>query len=199
MRKVIYSMMVSIDGFIEGPDPELDWGTVDEELHRFANDQAREASAFLYGRGVYEVMAGYWPTAGSGPSVPDYEVEFARIWNEKPKLVFSRTLDRVGWNSRLIREADIAEEVRKLKEKPGKDLALAGANLAATFMRLGLIDEYRPIVHPVVLGGGKPFFPPVDQPLNLRLVETHAFGSGVVYLRYLPRAVDQPLKTASEK
>jgi dihydrofolate reductase len=79
MRKVIYSMMVSLDGFIEGPDPELDWGVVDEELHRFANEQSREASAFLYGRRIYEVMAGYWSTAATGPSVPDYEVEYARI------------------------------------------------------------------------------------------------------------------------
>lgn len=186
MKKVIYSMMVSADGFIEGPDPDLDWGIVDEELHRFANDQAREASAFLYGRRLYEVMADYWSTADTRPSVPDYEVDFARIWNEKPKLVFSKTLEKVGWNSRLIRD-DIVAAVTKLKQQPGKDLALAGANLAATFAQLDLIDEYRPIVHPVLLGGGKPFFPSLDKPLNLELVETRKFASGVVYLRYQPR------------
>jgi dihydrofolate reductase len=180
-------MMVSLDGFIEGPDPDLDWALIDEELHRFANEQAREAGAFLYGRRLYDTMAGYWPTANTGPSVPDYEVEFARIWNEKPKLVFSRTLEKVGWNSRLIRD-DIAGQVTRLKQRPGGDLALGGADLAATFLQLGLIDEYRPIVHPVVLGGGKPFFPPLDQPLKLRLLETRKFASGVVYLRYEPAA-----------
>ncbi len=183
-------MMVSLDGFIEGPDPDLDWGIVDEELHRFANDQARDASAFLYGRKVYETMAGFWATADSGPSVPDFEVEFARIWNQKPKLVFSRSLAEVGWNSRLIRD-DIAGEVAKLKNQPGNELALAGADLAATFLQLGLIDEFRPIVHPVILGGGKPFLPPLGQPLNLKLAETRTFGSGVIYLRYLKTASDR--------
>jgi dihydrofolate reductase len=183
MRKVIYSMGVSLDGFVEGPNRELDWSTPDEELHKFWNDQAREIGTFLYGRRLYELMAEYWPTADEDPSAPDYVVEFARIWRDKPKVVFSTTLQKVDWNSRLVRD-NIAEEVTKLKSQPGKDLEVGGPTLASTFMQLGLIDEYRPVIHPFVLGGGTPFFPAVDHAISLRLVETRTFGSGVVYLHY---------------
>jgi len=183
MRKVIYSMMVSLDGFVEGPNQELDWSAPDQELHEFANDEAREAGAFLYGRRLYELMAEYWPTADENPSAPAYEAEFARIWRDKPKIVVSKTLDDVEWNSTLIRD-NVAEEVTKLKQQPGGDLALGGANLASSLMELGLIDEYRLLVHPIVLGSGAPFFPPLDSPIDLSLVETRTFGSGVVYLRY---------------
>jgi dihydrofolate reductase len=183
MRMVIYSMGVSLDGFIEGPNRELDWSTPDEELHRFWNDQARETGIFLYGRRLYELMADFWPTADADPSAPEYVVEFARIWRDMPKIVFSTTLDKVDWNSRLVRD-NITEEVAKLKAQPGKDMTVGGPTLASTFMRLGLIDEYRPVVHPVVLGGGTPFFPALDDRVGLRLVETRTFGSGVVYLRY---------------
>ncbi len=183
MRKVIYSMMVSLDGFIEGPNRELDWHIIDEELHTFVNDQQRAMGAFLYGRRLYEIMVDYWPTADTNPSAPGYEVEFARIWKNMPKIVFSKTLDTVEWNSRLVRD-NIAEEVTKLKAQPGNDLTLGGATLASTFMRLGLIDEYQLFVHPVVLGSGTPFFPALDDKIHLRLIETRTFGSGVVYLRY---------------
>ncbi|HYT78532.1 MAG TPA: dihydrofolate reductase family protein [Actinomycetota bacterium] len=183
MRKVIYSMNVSLDGFIEGPNRELDWSTPDEELHRFWNDQAREMGTFLYGRRLYELMAEYWPTADANPSAPEHVVEFARIWRDMPKIVFSTTLEKVDWNSRLVRD-NIAEEVTKLKAQPGTDMDVGGPTLASSFMRLGLIDEYRLVVHPVVLGGGTPFFPALDNTINLRLVETRTFGSGVVYLRY---------------
>lgn len=186
MGKVIYSMMVSLDGFVEGPNKEIDWVMIDEELHTFANDEAREMGAFLYGRRLYEVMASYWPTADADPSIPDYMVEFARIWKEKPKIVFSRTLDKVEWNSRLVR-GDVAAEVAKLKEQPDMDLSVGGATLASTFIQLGLVDEYRLLVHPVVLGRGTPYFPAVDHPIALRLLETRRFGSGVVYLRLARR------------
>ncbi|HEV8456251.1 MAG TPA: dihydrofolate reductase family protein [Gemmatimonadales bacterium] len=155
----------------------------DEELHRFWNDQAREIDAFLYGRRLYELMSDFWPTADADPSAPDYVVEFARIWRDEPKVVFSTTLERVDWNSRLVRD-NIAEEVTKLKAQPGKDMNVGGPTLASTLMRLGLVDEFRPVVHPVVLGGGTPFFPALDNRIGLRLVETRTFGSGVVYLRY---------------
>jgi len=183
LRKVIYSMSVSLDGFIETPNRELDWVIVDEEFHSFANDQAREMGAFLYGRRLYEVMASYWPTADTNPATPAYVVEFARIWRDKPKIVFSKTLKKVEWNSRLVRK-DIAEEITKLKAQPGQDLGLGGANIASTFMQLGLVDEYRLFVQPVVLGSGTPMFRTLDDKINLRLVDTHTFGSGVVYLRY---------------
>ncbi len=182
MGKVVYSMMVSLDGFIEGPNRELDWVIIDEELHTFANDEAREMGAFLYGRRLYELMARDWPKVAADPSMPEYMVEFARIWKEKPKIVFSRTLEKVEWNSRLVRD-DIVGEIAKLKEQPGMDMALGGPNLASTFIRLGLVDEYRLLVHPVVVGRGTPFFPALDHPISLRLVETRKFGSGVVYLR----------------
>jgi dihydrofolate reductase len=183
MRKVVYSMGVSLDGFIEGPNRELDWSTPDEELHRFWNDQARESGAFLYGRRLYQLMADFWPTADADPSAPDYIAEFARIWRDTPKVVFSTTLEKVEWNSRLVRD-NIAEEVTRLKADSAGDLDVGGPTLAASFMRLGLIDEYRPVVHPIVLGAGTPFFPALENRISLRLVETRTFGSGVVYLRY---------------
>ena len=115
MRKVIYSMGVSLDGYVEGPNRELGWSTPDEELHRFWNDRARETGTFLYGRRLYELMADFWPTADTDPSAPDYVVEFARIWRDMPKVVFSRTLEKVDWNSTLVR-GNVAEEVANLKE-----------------------------------------------------------------------------------
>ncbi len=188
MRKVIYSMNVSLGGFIEGPNRELEWSTPDEELHRFWNDQAREMGTFLYGRRLYELMADFWPTAETNPSAPEHVLEFARIWRDMPKIVFSTTLEKVDWNSRLVRD-NIAEEVTKLKAQRGKDMDVGGPTLASTFIRLGLIDEYRLVVHPVVLGGGTPFFPALDNTISLRLVETRRFGTGVVYLRYERRPV----------
>jgi dihydrofolate reductase len=182
MRKVIYSMGVSLDGFIAGPDGEIDWSAPDEELHRFHNRQTRELGAHLCGRRLYEVMA-YWETAEEKQSLPEHELEFARIWKDNPKIVFSKTLDKVEGNARLVRDG-VAEEVAKLKEQPGKDLSVGGAGLASTLIRLGLIDEYRLFVSPVVLGGGTPYFPALEEKINLELVETQTFGSRVVYVRY---------------
>jgi dihydrofolate reductase len=194
MRKVIYSMGVSLDGFIAGPNGEIDWSAPDEELHRFHNEQAREMGVNLYGRRLHEVMT-YWETADESPSAPEYEIEFARIWKETPKIVFSRTLEKVEGNARLVRD-NIAEEVARLKEQPGKDMALGGAGLASTFIELGLIDEFRPFIHPAVLGAGTPYFPPIDERIDLRLVETRTFGSGVVYVRYQRETQSQVSRTA---
>jgi dihydrofolate reductase len=182
MRSVIYSMAVSLDGFIAGPDGDIGPLAPDEELHRFHNRQAREMGVHLYGRRLYEAMS-YWETAEENPSAPEVELEFARIWKQTPKVVFSRTLERVEGTSTLARD-DLVEEVRRLKEQPGKDIAVGGADLASTLVRLGLIDEYRPFVHPVVLGGGTPYLPPLDERIDLRLLETCTFGIGAVYLRY---------------
>ena len=182
MRKLIYSMGVSLDGFIAGPDGEIDWGAPDEELHRFHNQQVREIGAHLLGRRLYETML-YWETADENPSASEYELEFARIWKGLPKIVFSKTLEKVEGNARLAREG-VAEEVAKLKEQPGKDIAVGGAGLASTCIELGLVDEYRLFVYPVVLGGGTPYFPALEERINLELVETRTFGSRVVYLRY---------------
>jgi dihydrofolate reductase len=182
MPKVIYSMGVSLDGFIAGPGGEIDWGAPDEELHRFHNQQTRELGAQLCGRRLYETMV-FWETADENPSAAEYELEFARIWKSMPKIVFSKTLEKVEGNARLVRDG-VAEEVAKLKEQPGKDLAVGGAGLASTLIKLGLIDEYRLFVSPVVLGGGTPYFPVLNERINLELVETRTFGSRVVYVRY---------------
>jgi dihydrofolate reductase len=185
MRKLIYSMSVSLDGFIETPTRSIDWVTIDEEIHTFFNDQARDHGVFLYGRRLYELMAAYWPTADLNPSAPAFEVDFARIWRDKPKIVFSKTLDKVEWNSRLVRD-NVVEEIIRLKAQPGQDLEIGGPTLAASVMPLGLIDEYQLVVNPVVLGGGTPFFPTLSNPINLRLVETRTFKAGVVLLSYQP-------------
>ena len=183
MPKLIYSMMVSLDGFIEDSRRSLDWVIVERELHQYINNQQAGIGAYLYGRHMYENMSAYWPTADADPTIPDYVLEWAHIWKPMPKIVFSKTLEKVEWNSRLVSE-NAAEEVRKLKAQSGKDLSVGGATLAATFVRLGLVDEYQLFVQPVVLGSGTPFFPAVDDKINLRLVETHTFGTGVVFLRY---------------
>jgi len=182
-RKIILMMSVSIDGFIEGPNRELDWHMVDDELHSHFNEQLRAMGAFLDGRVMYELMASFWPTADADPSSTPPMVEFARIWREMPKIVYSRTLERADWNARVVRDV-VVDEVLELKAQPGGDLVLGGADLAAAFMRLDLIDEYRLYVHPIVLGQGKPLFPASDARINLRLVETRTFGNGVVLLRY---------------
>ena len=184
MRKLIYSMGVSLDGFIAGPGGEIDWSAPDEELHRFHNQQARELGAHLLGRRLYEEMM-YWETADENPSLPKAELEFARIWQELPKIVFSKTLEKVEGNARLVREV-VVDEVAKMKEQPGKDLAVGGAGLASTFIELGLVDEYRLFVSPVVLGGGTRYFPALGERIDLELVETRTFGSRVVYVRYRP-------------
>ena len=182
MRKLIYSMGVSLDGFIAGPNGEIDWGAPDEERHRFHNEETRELGAHLCGRRLYEEML-YWETAHEKPGISETELEFARIWKNLPKIVFSNTLEKVEGNARLARDG-VAEEVAELKEQPGKDLAVGGAGLASTLIELGLIDEYRLFVSPVVLGGGTPYFPALQERIDLELVETRTFGSRVVYVRY---------------
>jgi dihydrofolate reductase len=183
MRKIILMMSVSLDGFIEGPNRELDWGMVDDELHRHFNEQLGAMGAFLHGRVMYELMAGFWPTADKDPSSTGPMVEFARIWRDMHKFVFSRTLEQADWNTTVVRDV-VAEEVMELKAQPGGDLVLGGADLAAAFMRLDLIDEYRVYVHPILIGQGKPMFQRSDSRTSLQLAETRTFGNGVVLLRY---------------
>jgi dihydrofolate reductase len=183
MRKLIYSMGVSLDGFIAAPGGAIDWAAPDEELHRFHNQQAREVGVQLYGRGLYEAMLG-WDTAEERPSAGEPVLEFARIWKDTPKLVFSTTLDKVEGTNTELATGSPAEEVARLKEEPGNDLAVGGAGLASTVMQAGLIDEYRLFVNPVILGAGTPFFPGLDEWIHLDLVETRTFGSRVVYVRY---------------
>jgi dihydrofolate reductase len=183
LGKLIYLMNVSLDGFVETPDHSLDWANVDEEIHAWFNDQLRATDASLYGRRLYEVMAAHWPTAESDPSATPAMLDFARIWNAKPKIVFSTSLEAVEGNSRLV-SGDVGEQLAKLKAEFDGDLEVGGPTLASAFIERGLVDEYRLVVHPVVLGAGTPFFPHLDRPIGLRLLETRTFEAGVVYIRY---------------
>ncbi|MCJ1676939.1 dihydrofolate reductase family protein [Streptomyces sp. APSN-46.1] len=185
MRKIILMMSMSLDGFIEGPERQIDWHLVDDELHRHFNDELRSMGGFLHGRVMYELMAGVWPTADADPEITPPMAEFAGIWLDMPKYVYSRTLRQadVGWNSTVVRDV-IPSEVAALKAAPGGDLVLGGANLAASFLRHGLVDAYRIYVHPVRIGRGTPLFPPEGDPRPLRLEGTRTFGNGVVLLSY---------------
>ena len=176
-------LSVSLDGFFEGPNRELGWQLVDDELHEHFNEVLGAMGGFLSGRVTYELMAGFWPTADEDPTSTKPMVEFARIWREMPKIVYSTTLDHADWNATVVRDV-VPADVLKLKEQPGGDLALGGADLAAAFMRYDLIDEHRLYVHPVLIGRGKRLFEPSDAKVDLRLAETRSFGSGVVLLRY---------------
>ena len=182
MAKLIYSMGVSLDGYIAGPNGEIDWAAPDEELHRFHNRQARETAAEFYGRRLYETMR-YWQTAEEDPALGEPAREFAQIWKATPKVVFSKTLGAVQGNATLRREV-VASEITSLKGRTAKNLAVGGAGLASTFIRLDLVDEYHLFISPVVLGGGTPFFPPLERQVELELVEARRFGSRVVYLVY---------------
>jgi dihydrofolate reductase len=191
MGRLIYLMNVSLDGFVETPDHSLDWSRVDDEVHAWFNEETRAADAFLYGRRLYEVMTAYWPFAADDPNATPVMLEFGRFWNATPKLVFSRTLTSVDWNSRLIHEPPVEALAAIQAEFPG-DVSVGGPTLAAEFVRGDLIDEYRMVVHPVVLGAGTPYFPVLDQQLDLELIDTRRFASGVVYLGYARRRTATP-------
>ncbi|MFF7214582.1 dihydrofolate reductase family protein [Streptomyces sp. NPDC008238] len=183
MRKIIMQMSVSLDGYFEGPDREIDWHLVDEELHLHMNERLKVMGGFLSGRVTHELMAAHWPTADADPQSSPAEAEFAAIWRDMPKVVYSRTLERADWGTTIVRDV-VAEEVMELKARPGGDLALGGADLAASFLRLGLVDEFRIYVHPVLLGRGRSPFPDAGALTALRLTGTETFGNGVVLLRY---------------
>ncbi|HEU5474410.1 MAG TPA: dihydrofolate reductase family protein [Actinophytocola sp.] len=183
MRRISYGFTVSLDGFIAGRNDDIGWSAPDEELHEFYNEQARQSDLYLYGRRLYQLMQEFWPTADQDPDAPPHVVDYARLWQATPKVVFSSTLTEVAGNARLA-TGDAVAEVRRLKEEPGGDIQVGGAGLAASLMQHGLIDEYHYVVAPVVVGGGTPFFPALTDRIPLRLVQTRTFGSGVVYLRY---------------
>ena len=184
MRKLTYAMMASLDGFIEDKNGSTEWAMaiVDDELHRHFNEEDAAKGAYLFGRRLFEDMCTYWPTADEDPEAPDYIREFAGIWREKPKYVFSKTLTKTDFNSTVISE-NVVEEILKLKRDPGDDLSLSGATLAETCIKNGLVDEYLVYVNAVVLGGGRPMFPD-EINLSLRLIENRQFGCGVVLMRY---------------
>lgn len=176
-------MSVSVDGYMEGPNHDIGWHKVDEELHQHMNDWIGAAGLLLEGRVTYELMADFWPTADQDPDAPPTIVEFARIWRDTPKVVYSRTLERARWNATVVRDV-VPAEVLALKTQPGGDMVLGGSELGAEFSRHDLIDEYRLYVHPIVIGRGKQALRPSDANVALDLVETHVFSNAVVLLRY---------------
>jgi dihydrofolate reductase len=180
---MIVQNAVSLDGFYEGVDRDISWHRVDDELHQHLNDELRAMGAFLSGRVTWELMAGYWPAADADPAAPAVEREFAGMWREKPKIVFSRTLREAGWNTEIRREVD-PDDIRRLKAEPGGDLVLSGASLAGALRAHDLVDEWRLYVNPVLLGRGNRVFADADARSDLRLVQTRTFGNGVVLLRY---------------
>ena len=182
MRSVTYSMSVSLDGYIVGPDGDFDW-TVPDEVFRFWIDEIREVGVHLMGRRLYETML-YWETADQNPSLDASERKWITLWNPLPKVVFSTTLSAVQGNARLA-SGGLAEEIERLRAEPGEgDIAIGGATLATEAAALGLIDEYQAMVHPVLVGGGISYFPQHERRVDLELVETRTFSSKVVYLRY---------------
>ena len=189
MRKVIYSMSVTLDGFVAGPAGEIDWGGPDDELHRFHNDRVRAQSAQLLGRRLYETMLYWEDDAERDPAATATMLDFAGIWRPLPKIVFSRTLSEVrGTNTRLATGSP-AEEVARLKAEPVEgDIGIGGAGLAAELMAAGLVDVFDLFVAPVVLGAGTRYFPPLEHRIPLALVERREFAGGVQHLRYAPAA-----------
>ncbi|MGK5739067.1 dihydrofolate reductase family protein [Micromonospora sp. URMC 103] len=183
MRKIVVHMSVSLDGYFEGPGGDLSWHRVDEELHQHFNDELRTMGGYLDGRVTYELMAAFWPTADQDPAASAATKEYAGIWRDTPKIVYSRTLEKADWNATIVREVD-PDEVRRLKAEPGGDLVLGGAELMAAFLRHDLVDEWRTYVHPVLIGRGRRLFPERDVRTDLRLVESRVFGNGVVLLRH---------------
>jgi dihydrofolate reductase len=183
MRSVTFAMSASLDGYIVGPDGGFDWTEPDEDVFRFWIDETRGLGIHLLGRNLYETMV-YWEPGGAEPSFSPAEREFAEIWRALPKVVFSTTLSVVQGNTRLA-SGGLAEEIGRLRAEPGDgNIAIGGATLAADAAGLDLIDEYRVIVYPVLVGGGLSFFPQRERHVDLELVETRTFSSKFVYLRY---------------
>jgi len=183
MRSVIYSMGVSLDGYIVGPNGGSIGSEPDQDLLRFLTDQEREIAACVLGRRLYETML-YWETADQDRSLDDDAREWAAVWKPLPKVVFSTTLSAVEGNARLA-TGSLVEEIERLRAEPADgDIGIGGAALAGEAARLDLIDEYRPWVHPVLVGGGIPFYPQSERRVDLELVESRPFGSQTVYYRY---------------
>ena len=183
MGKLIYTLNVSLDGFVETRDHSLDWSTSDDELLMWFTDRARGLAASIYGRRLYEIMSAYWPTAQDDPNATEAAIEFGRQWLRIPKIVFSSKLTSVDWNSRLV-TGDVGDELARLREEFDGDFEVAGPTIASAFVRRGLVDRYEVVVHPVILGGGTPYLPPLDGRIRLRLTDTRTFTSGVAYLGY---------------
>ncbi|WP_280455370.1 dihydrofolate reductase family protein [Nocardia brasiliensis] len=192
MGNVTLWMQMSLDGFAEGPDREIHWPVVDEELCGSFLDELWSADLFLYGRRTYEIMAAFWPTADADPAISPFYVEFARCWKTTPKLVFSRTLRTADWNTRVV-DTSLVAEISTLRARRDCNMVLfGGAETAAAFMKHDLIDEYRLFVHPLLLGRGVPLFPDSVDTSGLHLVDIMTFDSAVVQMHYQQVPVPSP-------
>ena len=181
MRKLLFFMAISLDGYFEGPGQDITWHRVDDEFNDFAIEQINSVDTLLFGRVTYELMASYWPT----PAALADDSIVAGQMNSYPKIVFSTSLQDVTWQNTRLVKANAAQEVARLKQQPGKDLIIFGSSdLAVSLIPHGLIDEFRILVNPVVLGRGKPLFQGLQQPLNLKLAQTRTFQNGNVLLYY---------------
>jgi dihydrofolate reductase len=183
MGRILQFASVSLDGFMSGPDGELDWHVVDEEVHTYFNDVLGTAGAYLEGRVNHEMMVEHWPDADEAPDVSPAEAEFAAIWRATPQYVFSRTRTELPWATEVLPEVDPAW-VRDLADRTDGDIIVGGATLAATFRELDLIDDLRISIVPVVLGAGRPLFPPADRRTWFELADTKVFSNGLVHLHY---------------
>ncbi|MFE0422407.1 dihydrofolate reductase family protein [Streptomyces sp. NPDC058953] len=186
MRRLIYGMNLSLDGYIAAPGDDIGWSVPSDELFRFWSDQLRATELTLYGRRLWQTMSDYWPTGDQRPDATPAEIEFARRWRDMSKVVFSSTTGKVDWNTRLV-TGDAVAEITRLKAQDGGAMDIGGATLAGAAMRAGLIDEYMIATHPVLVGGGTPFFSALDSRVDLNLVETRTFPGGVVLTRYETR------------
>lgn len=183
MRKLFLFNFISLDGYFEGPNRELDWHNVDEEFNDFAIKQLDSIDLILFGRITYEMMASYWPTDSA---IKDDPAVAGRM-NSIRKIVFSKTLPDANWNNTTLIKDNVPDEIAKLKNQPGKDIAIFGSvGLALTLLPDKLIDEFRIMVNPVVLGKGKPMFDSITERLHLKLTDTKIFKSGNVLLYYIP-------------
>jgi dihydrofolate reductase len=183
MRKVLFFMLITMDGYFEGSDKDINWHNVDDEFNKFAIDQLNSVDTLLFGRVTYEMMASYWPT----PEAKTNDPIVAEKMNTLHKLVFSKSLTDAGWQNTKLIKKNYVDEISKLKHESGKDLIIFGSSdLAVTFIENDLIDECRIMVNPVVLGGGKPLFQGLNHKLNMKLLKTRVFNSGNVLLFYEP-------------
>jgi dihydrofolate reductase len=184
MRRLIYGMNVTLDGYTAAAGDDIGWSAPSDELFEWWLEQEQASGLTLYGRKLWETMSSFWPTGDQQPDATPAEIEFARNWRDSPKVVFSSTLrGDLGWNTRLV-TGDAVAEIARLKDEDGAPVTIGGATLAAAAMRAGLIDEYVLATHPVLVGGGTAFFTAVDSWVNMDLVETRTFPGGVVLTRY---------------
>jgi len=183
--KLIFTAITSLDGYVVDADGSFDWSTPDEEVHAYVNDLERPVGTYLYGRRMYEVMA-YWETAHAEPDQPAVGLDYAAVWQQADKVVYSSTLEAASTDRTRIETAFDPDAVRQMKVQAARDISVGGPTIAAEAIRAGLVDEYAQFVSPVVVGGGTRFLPDGVR-VDLELLDEHRFGNGVVYLRYRTR------------